>query len=230
MELTPRLRAIADLVPHGAAFADIGTDHAYLPTWLLLNGVICRAVAADINRGPLDRARETAKKYAVEDRMDFRLCDGLTGMRQGEVNTIAIAGMGGDMIAHILAGVPWVKNRDILLLLQPMTSQRDLRQWLSLNGYCIENERYACEGEKIYVIMSVRAGQVGVLSDAELWGGRQNNDPLRGAYLSHIANKVNKVLAGHRSASNRDEEKIGQLETVLAGLNAMKEEWDAWQR
>ena len=230
MELTPRLRVIADLVPYGAAFADIGTDHAYLPTWLLLNGVICSAVAADINRGPLERARETAKKYAVEEHMEFRLCDGLTGIQESEANVIAIAGMGGDTIAHILEQAPWTGRSEILLLLQPMTSQPDLREWLFRNGYCIEKECYAREGEKLYTILCVRAGRMDDLSEVEIWAGRQNNEPLRGAHLDHVANKVRKMLDGHRSASCPDEGWIGHLEEVLSELYAMKEEWEVWQR
>lgn len=230
MELTPRLRAIAELVPHGASFADIGTDHAYLPAWLLLNGTIHHAIAADINCGPLERAQETAKKYAVEERMDFRLCDGLTGIHEDEANVIAIAGMGGDTIAHILGQAPWTRKRDVFLLLQPMTSQPDLRQWLSLNGYYIENERYVREGEKLYIILSVRAGPMNELSIAELWAGKQNKDPLRGEYLLHVANKVCKALDGHRLASSPDEEKIQHLEEILFGVNEMKKEWDSWQQ
>lgn len=229
MELTPRLRTIAELVPQGAFFADIGTDHAYLPTWLLLNGVIQHAIAADINQGPLDRARDTAAKYLVETQMDFRLCDGLTGIREGEANVIAIAGMGGDTIAHILGQAPWTGNSDVTLLLQPMTSQPDLRQWLLLNGYLIERECIAREGEKLYTVMSVKAGEMGELSPAELWVGRQSNDPLRGVFLDHMAQKLRKVLDGHRSATHPDEEMIGQLESVLSGVLAMKEEWNTWQ-
>lgn len=229
MELTPRLRAIADLVPLGSSFADIGTDHAYLPTWLLLNDVIERAIAADLKEGPLERARETAKKYAVEDKMDFRLCDGLTAVREGEASVIAIAGMGGDTIAHILSQAPWTKDPEITLLLQPMTSQHDLRQWLFENGYCIEKERIVREGEKLYIVLCVKAGAMDKPAPAELWAGRQSKDPLRGELLDHVANKVGKALAGQRSASMPNEEIIRQLEQVLCGLNTMKEEWNAWQ-
>ena len=229
MELTPRLRTIAELVPHNAAFADIGTDHAYLPAWLLLNGVICHAIAADINQGPLERARETAKKYSVEDRMDFRHCDGLMGIRDGEVNVIAIAGMGGDTIAHILGQAPWIKNPDVLLLLQPMTSQPDLRQWLFENGFCIQGERIAREGEKLYTIMAVRAGGMEKLSPAEQWVGRQSRDPLREDFLDYNAQKIRKALDGHRAASHPNEEMICHLESVLSGVIAMKEEWNTWQ-
>ena len=229
MELTPRLRTIAELVPHDAAFADIGTDHAYLPVWLLLNGVIRHAIAADINQGPLEHARETARKYSVEEQMDFRLCDGLKGIREGEASVIAIAGMGGDTIAHILEQAPWTKKPEITLLLQPMTSQPDLRQWLSENGYCIENERIVREGEKLYTIFSVKAGAMDELTPEELWAGKQSKDPLRGEFLDHIAKKVGKALDGHRSASCPNAEIIQDLEQVISGLRVMKEEWSTWQ-
>lgn len=229
MELTPRLHAIADLVPPGSSFADIGTDHAYLPTWLLLNGIIERAIAADINHGPLERARETAKKYNVESKMEFRLCDGLTAVREGEATVIAIAGMGGDTIAHILGQAPWTKNPDITLLLQPMTSQPDLRRWLYENGYSIEDEKIAREGEKLYTILSAKAGTMNELTQAELWAGKQSGDPLRGEFLDHVAQKVGKALDGQRSASCPNAEIIMQLEQILSGLHIMKEEWSAWQ-
>ena len=77
ISLSPRLETVARLVPAGVRFADIGTDHAYLPVWLLQQGVIDRAIAADLNPGPLDRARENARRYGLTDRIDFRLGDGL---------------------------------------------------------------------------------------------------------------------------------------------------------
>ena len=86
IELTPRLRTAADLVPPGTRLADIGTDHAYLPTALLLEGKIPYAVAADLRRGPLLRAKETAEQYGCGDRMRFCLCDGLKGIHAAYSN------------------------------------------------------------------------------------------------------------------------------------------------
>ena len=140
MELSPRLRSVAELVPRGARFADVGTDHAYLPVWLLQRGVISRAVVSDLRQGPLDRARSTAEKYGLTGRMDFRLCDGLSAIRPDEADTIAIAGMGGETVAAILAAAPWIWERDCLLLLQPMSAQPVLRQWLQAHGYAIRRE------------------------------------------------------------------------------------------
>ena len=102
IQLTPRLRAVANMVPAGARLADVGTDHAYLPACLLQEGVLQRAVVSDLRRGPLDRARATAERYSLTERMDFRLCDGLSGIDPDEVDAIVIAGMGGETIAAIL--------------------------------------------------------------------------------------------------------------------------------
>lgn len=230
MELTPRLSKLAELVPHGARFADIGTDHAYLPTWLILNNVIEYAIAADLRKGPLDRAKDTAEKYGVSDKMDFRLCDGLSDVRSEEVNVIAIAGMGGETIAHILSEAPWTKEENITLILQPMSSQSDLRQWLATNGYKIEDECVVREDKTFYNILLVKAGEMFHMSPAELLAGRQKNDSLRGEYLTHLIEKVTRALQGQRSASNINESAIKQLTDVLDGLTEMKGEWDAWQQ
>ena len=93
LTLTPRLAAVARLVHQAAHLADVGTDHAYLPVRLLLDGRIEYAIAADLREGPLSRARETAARYGVEGRISFRLCDGLSGVGREEADTVAIAGM-----------------------------------------------------------------------------------------------------------------------------------------
>ena len=82
MELTPRLRAIAQQVPQGSVLADVGTDHALLPAWLLLEGRIPSAIASDLREGPLSRAKETVEQHGVADRVSLRLCDGLSGIQE----------------------------------------------------------------------------------------------------------------------------------------------------
>ena len=107
MELSPRLQAIAEQVPQGAHLADVGTDHGYLPVWLLRDGRINSAIAADLREGPLNRARETARRFNVEEQISFRLCDGLSAIRPEETDTVTIAGMGGETIISILEAAPW---------------------------------------------------------------------------------------------------------------------------
>ncbi len=231
IELTPRLRTAADLVPAGARLADIGTDHAYLPAALLLEGKIPYAIAADLRQGPLLRAKETAKQYGCRDKMAFRLCDGLRGIRPEETDAIVIAGMGGETIAQILAAASWVRERNVPLVLQPMSSLPDLREWLQKNGYAILEERLAREEETIYVVLFVRAGETPPMTAAELWAGRQSRDGLRGAYLEGLVHKLDRAIAGLALArEGRGEVRKQELEQVREGLLEMKKEWDAWQR
>lgn len=234
MELSPRLRSVAELVPQGAGFADVGTDHAYLPVWLLQRGVIRRAVASDLRRGPLERARLTAEKYGLTDRMDFRLCDGLSGIRPEEADTVAIAGMGGETIAAILAAAPWTGEGDRLLLLQPMSAQPFLRRWLQEHGYQICREVLSREGDTLYTAFAVRGGGGPELSPAELWAGRQLRGeaaPLRAAYLDKLLRQTERAADGlRRSTRAEDGTRLAELERVHQGLLEMKEEWLSWQR
>lgn len=111
LQLTPRLQAVADLVPKGARLADVGTDHAHLPVWLLLEGRISGAIASDIRPGPLERAKGTVEAYRVEERVSLRLCPGLEGITAHEVDTVTICGMGGDMMTDILGAAPLDQRR-----------------------------------------------------------------------------------------------------------------------
>lgn len=223
LTLTPRLAAIARLVPQGARLADIGTDHAYLPVRLLLDGRVERAIAADLREGPLSRARETARRHGVEDRVSFRLCDGLSGVDREEADTVVIAGMGGETIAAILSAAPWTREGTGLLL-QPMTSFPDLRGWLQRNGYRILREHIAQEGKRLYTVLETVGGQMEPLSVGELWAGRQSDDPLRGAYLEMMAGKVSRALEGQLASKARDEGQIAVLSQVLTELQDMRKE------
>jgi len=223
MELSPRLRAIAQRVPQGARLADVGTDHGYLPVWLLRNGQIESAIAADLRAGPLDRARDTARQFGQAERISFRLCDGLSDIGADEADTVVIAGMGGETIAAILSAAPWTRQ-DKLLLLQPMTGAAKLREWLQKNGYAILDEDIAQEGKKLYSIWTVKGGEMPPLSPAELWAGKDRPGPLRGEFLDLMARKAGRALEGHRAAQSPDQAAIARLEEVIAGLQAMKKE------
>lgn len=223
MELTPRLRAIAMQVPQGARLVDVGTDHGYLPVWLLLQGRIEQAIAADLREGPLDRARETARQYGQVENICFRLCNGLTDITADEVDTVVIAGMGGETISAIMEAAPWV-CRDKLLLLQPMTGMPQLRQWLQSHGYIILEEQIVREGKRLYSIWTVRGGEMPPLSPAELWAGANRPGPLRLDYISMVEEKVRKALQGQKAAREPDPTSTAELEAVLFGLLEMKKE------
>ena len=140
LQLQPRLQLLATLVPEGSRLADVGTDHGYVPVYLLQRGLIKGAIASDIGAEPLQHAKNTAAEYGVAG-INFRLCPGLDTVAPEECDTILIAGMGGETIITILENAPWTKRGEHLLLLQPMTKVEMLRKWLADNGYTFTGER-----------------------------------------------------------------------------------------
>ena len=226
LELTPRLRQIAAWVRQGAHLADVGTDHAYLPVWLTLQGRVASAIASDLRRGPLDRAQETGRRYGVGDRITFRLGNGLAAVAPEECDTIVIAGMGGENIAQILAGAPWTADGRHTLLLQPMTKVDLLRGWLRENGYSCTEERLVQDKGKLYVILSVTGGPSGEASDAERYGGFcLEHDPLYGLYLEQQLRRLYLRMDGlHRGGDESEAEPLAALADIL------EEKKEAWQR
>ncbi len=153
-KLTQRLALVASLVRKNTTIADIGTDHAYLPVWLVQTGKCKGAIACDIHSGPLEAARKTIAQFDVGERIQTRLCNGLDDVHADEVEDIIIAGMGGTLICDILSRAPWVKDEKIHLVLQPMTAQTELRAYLCREGFRILREDLAKEGNKLYLVIS----------------------------------------------------------------------------
>lgn len=149
-QLGPRLALCAALVREGSPFCDVGTDHAYLPIWLLKMGKIPKALACDVNPGPLEAARRDGAKYGVGEELSFRLSDGLKEVSPQEAEDIAIAGMGGELILRIVAETPWLQEGDKRLILQPMSSVPELRLGLEELGFSVLQEEAVEEGTKVY--------------------------------------------------------------------------------
>lgn len=225
LHLTPRLQTVADRVPVGARLADVGTDHAYLPTWLLLQERIPFALCTDLRPGPLNRARETVERWDVADRTELRLCDGLAGVGPEEADCIAIAGMGGETILTILAAAPWAREKG--LVVQPMSSLADLRGGLAPLGLHIEKETLAQEGETLYVIMDLAPGPEGPLTAAQRQVGRaerHRDDPLWPLYLHQEEGRLRKALGGlERSQKPEDASRREELAQALTGIQRMME-------
>ena len=227
LRLQPRLRCIADCVPRGARLADVGTDHGYLPVWLLLNGRIAYAFASDVNEAPLARAKRTAEEYGASERICFRLCDGLDGFAPGEADTIAIAGMGGETIIAILRDAPWLTRDAVTLLLQPMTKAELLRPWLVENGFRIDGERLVRDKGTIYAVLTVRPGMGRTLTPAEAWcGAGPPRDPLYGEYARGRIRALEGAAAGPRRAKSRDDAALRSLEADAEALRKLVREWE----
>lgn len=234
IQLSPRLRSVADLVPRNAVLADIGTDHGFLPIYLLQRDQIKYAVAADLRAGPLSKAGANAAKYGLSDRMELRLCDGLSAIHPEDADTISIAGMGGETIAQILNAAPWTKDGKHKLLLQPMTSTYDLREFLSEQGYTILLEHLNREDRRIYVTMEVAAGTCVPYSVGEKWAGRQwkgMESPIRTEYLDMMLFRAKRALEGlEKSVCPDDVPRKELLQTIVPQVEQLREEWLAWQR
>ena len=215
LQLQPRLQMLADLVPQGAALADVGTDHGYLPVYLLQKGAIRRAIASDIGAEPLDHARRTAEEYGAA--LELRLCDGLKGIAPHETDTIVIAGMGGESIIAILSAAPWTKD-GCRLILQPMTRQELLRRSLAENGYRFTAERLVEDKGTIYPILCVEGGAQPPLSEAETYSGLLlADDPLYGEYLARQMARLKKAADGMRRSHNNNC-KVNALDSLYDAL------------
>ena len=228
LQLQPRLQCLADLVPQGARLADVGTDHGYLPVWLLQHGRMECAIASDINALPLDHARATAAEYGVTACIDFRLCPGLAKIGSEECDTVAIAGMGGETIIGILEAAPWTRDGTHTLILQPQTKVDLLRRWLCESGYRFLEEKLVRDKEQLYVVFRVTGGEVSALSEADaLTGILLRDDPLYGEYLSQHLAKLERARDGLAVSSLADKEaRIAHLENLIEEIERRKGEWE----
>ena len=176
--LDKRLLAAASFVPQGAILADIGSDHAYLPIYLAQAGKIQRALASDINDGPVEAARKNIISYGACDKVIAQKADGLDGVENFCPDCITILGMGGELIVRIIDRAPWVRNKKIRLILQPMTHGEILSRYLCEQGFEIVDETIVCDGERddrIYrILVAEFDGQKRELTDAEHYVGRLN--------------------------------------------------------
>ncbi len=224
LRLQPRLQCIAGLVPRGARLADVGTDHGYLPVYLLQRGLIARAVASDVGAAPLAHARRTAAAYGVP--LDLRLCAGLDAVCPDEADTVVIAGMGGETIVSILKQAAW-DWRGVTLLLQPMTKAELLRRALPELGLHTVAEHLVRDKGTIYAVLTVTAGESEAPTNAEAWcGAGLLHDPLYGEYARDRLEKLQRAAAGLRQAKTLDSALISTLEEDAAALQAKIKEWE----
>lgn len=194
-----RLRAIAALVKNGKGLADVGTDHGYLPVYLAEHGYSGALFASDIREGPLSAARKTAGEHDLSARIRFLLCDGLALCPPDEIDTIVIAGMGGDMIVKILDEAEWCMDQRYRLILQPMTKPEVLRYWLVNNEFKISGESIVEDSGTLYQIVDAVFGGSTELTDAELFVGKRalvNEEDLYRRQLETVLSRFERALSG----------------------------------
>ena len=192
--ISQRLLWFAERVRDGVTFADIGTDHAKLPVYLVKSGKVPRAVASDIGEGPIARARMHIGINSLGDKIETFVGDGIAHLNLSAPADIAICGMGGETIINIIEGAPFVKNADIRLLLQPMTDFAMLRNYLAETGFSPVDEDIVESDGRMYQCMVVCFnGKPYSLTDAEAELGKLCIEKHSDTFTRYVQRRYNIV-------------------------------------
>ena len=221
VKISNRLMTAAALVTQGYTLADVGTDHGYIPIYLLQQKKIPSAIAMDINEGPLERAKEHIALYGLQAYIQTRLSDGVAALKPGEVEAVLIAGMGGGLVMHILKDGEKVCQSAKELILQPQSEIEHVREFLREEGYTILAEDMVYEDGKFYPMMKVQyqGEYVEELKLSDLYGGLllQNRHPVLKTFLEKerlIYTGIKENLA-KQPASEKIRMRLAEVEDIL---------------
>ncbi len=214
IKLDARLSAVASLVRVGSRVADIGTDHAYLLTYLIEKGICPEGIAADLRKGPLENARQTVIDAGLSDKVELILSDGLENIKENSCDDIVLAGMGGNLIAEILSKAQWIKNENINIVAQPMTHAEVLRQFFLDNGFEITKEKTAADGKRFYcIILAKYTGEKKKHDISYIYTGQlfENNDEITYKYIDKMLTTLRKKLSALVCAGKPDKDNLGEI-------------------
>ncbi|WP_274363272.1 tRNA (adenine(22)-N(1))-methyltransferase [Paenibacillus thermotolerans] len=229
MQLSKRLEAITTFIPRGSAVADIGSDHAMLPVFLLQQGIASHAVAGEVNEGPYRAACRQVAQAGLTERISVRLGDGLAVISPEEVDVIVIAGMGGGTIVEILTeGEAQGKLKGVSrLVLQPNIGERLVREWFIASGWKLSQELLLSEDGIAYEILVADAS---AKEEADAYNEALYCSPLPGfgavskdlkllvgpLQLAHPNDVFIEKWNGYRAKLERMIEQIGKSDTPEA--------------
>lgn len=230
IKLSNRLRTIASFVEAGSRVADIGTDHGYIPIYLLLEGSAEHAIAMDIGRGPLLRAEEHIALYGLNGQIETRLSDGLMQLQPGEADTVIIAGMGGDLMLRILSEGSHVRADVKHFILSPQSEPEAFRRGLEALGLTITAETMLCEDDKYYTVMRAEHGS---MHYSDTYRYRYGDLLIRAKHpvLIDYLKKEELMLQGIKTRLlGQTTDKAGErLQEVEEALRQVRETYDAMQ-
>ncbi|WP_164668588.1 tRNA (adenine(22)-N(1))-methyltransferase [Virgibacillus doumboii] len=223
INLSTRLQKVAAFLPNGANFADIGSDHAYLPCYVCLQDQTAHAIAGEVNEGPYYSALETVERYMFAKRIEVRLGNGLSVLQKDEVNQVVIAGMGGALIRTILDEGKQSLDTVQRIIAQPNIDERSVRYWFYENGYTISNEAILEENGHIYeIIVADRKADgsqyIPDLFEKQLLFGPILLNEKSDIFIQkwkHERNKRRRVLDEMKKATEKDKQKISAFEKEL---------------
>ena len=225
MKLSKRLQTIADFVKKDAVVADIGTDHAHIPIYLIKNNIISKAYACDINKGPLEKAKENINYYGVKN-IELRLSNGLEKLKSDEADTVIIAGMGGELIIDILEKGRRFFESKRKFILSPHTKIDEVRKFLLSNGFEITKEDMCIDEGKFYTVIEVKYTEnKEMYSETELLYGKyliENKHPVLLRFLKKEEAKYISILLNIGLNEERKTEFRHRLDIIKETINEMQ--------
>lgn len=240
-QLSLRLERVASHVPEGAIVADIGSDHAYLPCYLILNGMVKKAVAGEVVKGPFESAKKQVRLEQLDEQITVRLASGLLAIHPEDgVTAVTIAGMGGPLITSILnEGMERLEGVKRLIL-QPNVHAKAIRDWAQQNSWTIQTEEILKENDKIYEILVLEpVDAVSGLSETELLMGpylMTQRSPIFIEKWQRESTQWKKIVASMESTEqtveilSRKNDLVHKIQLVEEVLNSENTEWTADHR
>ena len=231
MQLSARLEAVASLTKGSKCLADVGCDHGYIPIYLILQDKIQKAIAMDINKGPLLRAQEHIRQYGLEDKIETRLSNGVSALKEGEADTVVVAGMGGALTIRILTEGDQVLKGVSALVLQPQSEIESVRRFLQEKDYAIVEEKMVKDEGKYYPMMRVLHGKQEPWTPEEYRYGKwlmEEKSPVFLEYLAKEERTYRKILeeikrAGADPAREADvQENLQMVAQLLQSIESFR--------
>jgi len=230
MILKGRIKLIADMIPECTILSDIGTDHAYIPIYMVKNEKCKKAIACDVREGPVAVASRHIRQYGLEDRIEARLGSGLKPVSEDEMDVCVIAGMGGVLIQEILEEDIKKAKLAKALVLQPMNCIEMVREWLYQNGFEIYDEGLINEGFRIYNVIVARwTGKIMSKDQLYYYIGEkliEKKDPLLRKYIQRRLDIIDKVLNEMKAMKDQNASIINEQKTLREELHALLEKID----
>jgi tRNA (adenine22-N1)-methyltransferase len=228
MELGIRLEKIASMVEPCKSMADIGTDHAYIPIYLIKRGICSSAVASDINRGPVEKAKKNVSLENLHNKIECRLGGGLSTVKPYEVQTAVIAGMGGNLIRDIMEDDLDVFKTLKSCILQPVQNPEVLREYIYTRGYDILQEELCIEDNKFYEIIKIRYNNKPVDVDPIYYEVSKelidNWHPIIKEYISYKLDKYSKVFSNLTENTENANKRRTELAIKIDKLKGLLEQ------
>ncbi|MEF9940130.1 MAG: class I SAM-dependent methyltransferase [Clostridium sp.] len=230
MKLSCRLETIASFVHEGSRIADIGTDHGYIPIYLVHKNIAISGLAMDVRKGPLKRAETHIKEWGLDDKISVRISDGLMELRPDEADTVIIAGLGGELLMQIMEQGRHVWDGVEHWVLSPQSYIGEVRHFLAENGFLIVRESMVEEEYKYYTIMEAVHGSMIYEKESYYEYGKSlivEKNPILKEFLQKERRKISRIVNSLKEQSTENAEK--RLPEMVEKLQVIEEAYDEMQ-